>query len=331
VSFFGNEYVVLVPPAHPGTATLRAGQQIQAFATGATASLQDLLSNLDHLLVELHPAQLDAALTAIASALQGQGTSLGHTLVTGNHYLQGMLPLWPTVVADLQAFAPVADSFAAATPNLLQILANQTVTSQTVTGSADNVRNAISGGATLAGQADQLLNAIQTPFAILTADSTPFLQDLSQNPNEIAQVLGGLDNFATAFLAATANGPYLSATATVNVINPADLGVAILGGSPSSLINAIAAGLGPQYVNPPLYTAANCPHFGSLSNCGGVTTTGASIGAKSPVLASRVLPATAQTQAISQIYEAESGHAPADASVSALLLSPVLQALITRS
>ena len=329
VSFFGNEYIVLIPPDHPGTATVRAGQQIQALATGQTASIQALLSDLDHLLIALHPGQLDAALTALASAIQGQGTSLGQNLVHGNTYLQGMLPLWPTVVSDLQAFVPVANSFATSTPNLLQILANQTVTSQTVTGSAPAVRNAISGGATLAANANQLFNAIQAPFAILTADSAPFLEDLSQNPNEIAQLLAGLDNFAKAFLAASANGPYVTATANVNVLNPADLGIAVLGGSPSTLINAIAAGLGPSYVNPALYTSADCPRFGSLANCSGATAARVP-GSSGPVVA-RVLPAQAQTQAISQIFQAESGGAPANASVTSLLLSPVLQALITRS
>jgi len=314
VSFFGNEYIVLVPPAHPGAATVQAGQQIQALTTGETASLQALLSDLDHLLTALHPGQLDAALTALAGAIQGQGSSLGQNLVHGNTYLQGMLPLWPTVVADFEAFTKVANSFAISTPNLLQILANQTVTSQTVNNAAGNVKNAISGGAEIASESNQLFNAIQAPFAILTADSAPFLQDLSQNPTEIAQLLAGLDSFAKAFVAATANGPYLSATATVNVINPADLGIAVLGGSPSTLINAIAAGLGPSFVNPKLYTAADCPRFGPLANCNG----------------SGVLPASAQTQAISQIYQAESGQAPANASVSSLLLSPVLQTLITR-
>ncbi len=326
VSFFGNEYVVLVPPTHRGTGALRAGQQIKSLVTGQTASLQDLLSDLDHLLIELHPGQLDASLTALASALVGQGTSLGKNLVAGNKYLQGMLSLWPKAIADLEAFVPVANSFAEATPNLLQIFANQTVTSSTIDKSASTVRNAISGGAKLTQDANQLFDAIQSPFSILTADSVPFLEDLSQNPNEIADLLSGLDKFANAFLAATANGPYLSATATVNVINPADLGIAILGGSPSTLIDAISAGLGSQYVNPPLYTAADCPRFGSLSNCGGVTT-----GEDAAGSVSDVLPASAETQAVSQIYQSAAGRPPANASVSSLLLSPVLEGLVTRS
>ena len=322
VSFFGNEYVVLVPPAHPDRMSLRAQQQIQPVVSGQTASLQALLSNLDHLLIELHPGQLDAALTALASALVGQGTSLGKNFVAGNKYLEGMLSHWPKLVADFEAFVPVANSFAEATPNLLQILSNQTITSKTITSSASDVRNALSGGAKLTENADKLFDAIQAPFAVLTADSAPFLQDLSQNPDEISELLTGLDRFADAFLAAEADGPYLSVTTTVSVTNPADLGVAILGGSSSTLINAISAGLGKSYVNPPLYAPADCPHFGSLSNCGGGAT-GASVSA--------VLPAAAETGAVGQIYQSMTGRAPANSTVSSLLLSPVLEGLVNRS
>ncbi len=284
------------------------------------------MSTLDHLLIELHPGQLDAALTALSSALVGQGTSLGKNLVAGNRYLQGMLPLWPKVVADFEAFDPVANSFSAATPDLLQILANQTVTSKTINNSASSVRNAVSGGATLTEDADKLFDAIQSPFKVLTADAAPFLEDLSQNPYEIAELLSGLNKFANAFLAAEANGPYLSVTATVKVINPADLGIAILGGSPSTLIDAISSGLGTQYVNPPLYTAADCPRFGSLSNCGGAASSGEIAG-----LVSKVLPAAEETEAVGQIYQSVAGRPPANATVSSLLLSPVLEGMVTKS
>ena len=112
----------------------------------------------------------------------------------------------------------------------------------------------------------------------------------------------------------------------MKVINPADLGIAILGGSASTLIDAISSGLGTQYVNPPLYTAADCPRFGSLSNCGGATNGGEAAG-----LVSKVLPAAAETEAVGQIYQSVAGRPPANATVSSLLLSPVLEGLVTKS
>ena len=47
---------------------------------------------------------------------------------------------------------PVADQFAASTPDILSILANQTVTANTINDQAGEVRAAISGGATLTGE-----------------------------------------------------------------------------------------------------------------------------------------------------------------------------------
>ena len=86
-----------------------------------------------------------------------------------------MLPLWPTVVSNLNTLVPVANQFAASTPDILQILANQTTTAKTINGQAAGVRQALGGGEPSAGQTASLLTAIQQPFAILAADSGPFL------------------------------------------------------------------------------------------------------------------------------------------------------------
>ncbi len=346
VSFFGNEYIVLQPPANPGTQTLRPGQIIPPVSSGVTASLQDTLNSFDHLLNELHPGQLDAALTSLAGALQGQGTSLGQNFVRTNTYLKDMLPLWPTVVADLQKLVPVANGFAEATPNLIQILSNQTATSQVATGDANNLRLALSGGATLATDGAQLFEAIQQPFIVLAADSGPFLQDISQNPHQISQLLSGFNTWAQAWLAAEGiqpnglpvpgHGPYLNVTATVNVLNPADLALAVLGGS--NLQADIADGLGSKYVSPAPYTSANCPRFGRLEGCGGVTTaadtTPSAMAAQlmsQLSSASAILPEPAQTNAVNQIVTASTGHPSGNPAVSTLLLSPLLEGLATGS
>ncbi len=254
VSFFGDNYIVLVAPAHPGTATLRPGATIPALQVGQTASLQSTLGDLDTLLIKLHPAELDAALTALAGSLQGNGTSFGHNLVRANTYFKQMIPLWPTVVSNLQTLVPVANQFTASTPDILQILANQTVTAGTVDDQASEVRQAINGGETLTGQAAQLLTAIQQPYAVLAADSGPFLKAISQNPEEISQLLQGLDAWAQAWSAAEASGPYINLTQTQVVANPADLGLAVLGGPQAA--SYLEAGLGAGTVNPPTYSSA---------------------------------------------------------------------------
>jgi phospholipid/cholesterol/gamma-HCH transport system substrate-binding protein len=338
VSFFGDAYIVLVPPATTTGATLQNGQTIPAFETGQTASLQETLGDLDNLLLELHPSQLDAALTALAGALQGQGTSLGKNLDKGNTYFTEMLPLWPTVVANLKNLVPVANQFAASTPDILQILSNQTTTGQTIENQASEVRQAIGGGADLAGQASQLLNAIQQPYNILTADSAPFLQDISQNPHEIAALLQGFSSWANAWTAAESSGPYLNVSANVEVANPADLGLAILGGA--DMNSYLSDGLGPGYVNPAPYSGpgtvpvpsaqASSSQASSSLASSSVASTAAALSAAISSAPSQVLPEPAQSDAISQIVNSVTGSQTDSPAVSTLLLSPVLEGLVNR-
>ena len=321
VSFFGDAYIVLVAPAHPGTARLRPGATIPALQVGQTASLQATLGDLDNLLTKLHPGELDAALTALASSLQGNGTSLGHNFVRANTYFEQMLPLWPTVVSNLDTLVPVSDQFAASTPHLLQILANQTTTATTINDEASSVRQSIAGGESLTGQAAQLLDAIQQPYDVLAADSGPFLKAVSQSPEEISQLLQGLDDWATAWSAAESSGPYIDLTENQVVANPADLGLAVLGGPEASAY--LAAGLGAGVVNPPTYTSAGSIPADAAADRPS-TLMAAVSSAPAPVLAE-----PAQSDAVAQIVRALSGSRPVSSSVATLLLSPLLEGLVT--
>ena len=240
-----------------------------------------------------------------------------------NTYFQQMLPLWPTVVSNLNMLVPVANQFAASTPDILKIVANQTTTAKTITNQAAGVRSAIGGGETLSGEASQLLTAIQQPFNVLTADSGPFLTAISQNPDEISQLLHGLDAWANAWTSAESSGPYLDLTQTEVVANPADLGLAVLGGPQAAAY--LSGGLGSGFVNPPTYSSAG-PVLTDTSPSVSSASTVATEASTAPVLSE-----PAQTQAVSQIVSAVSGSAPPSSAVSTLLLSPVLESLVTRS
>jgi phospholipid/cholesterol/gamma-HCH transport system substrate-binding protein len=322
VSVFGDPDLILAPPANLNGAALQAGAVIPALTTGATASLQSTLGDLDTLLVGLHPADLDAALTALAGALQGEGASLGQNLDKANTYLIQMLPLWPTVVSDLKTLVPVSNQFAASTANILTILSNQTTTGETIASDASGVNEALGGGAQLAAEATQLLQDIEQPYAVLAADAGSFFQAVSQSPTEISRLLGGLDAWAKAWTAAEASGPYLDLETDVVVANPADLGLAVLGGP--DVDSYLSGGLGAGYVNPATYSGAGTITTAAVS---GESATGELLSslasAPTPVMAE-----PAETTAVSQIVAGATGSAPANASVATLLLGPVLESLV---
>jgi phospholipid/cholesterol/gamma-HCH transport system substrate-binding protein len=333
LSIFGNQYVVLVPPSAP-RGLLANGQTVRALTQGPTANVQVTLAELDRLLVQIHPAELFSSLSALADALQGEGQSIGVTLVRFNSYLKTMDPLWPQTISDFKLLVPVAGNVAAATPDLVATLANLTVTGTTVSSQAAAIDQLFVDGTQFSGLTTGLLTNIESPYDALAAASGPFLQSLSQTPTTIAQILQGLDAWARTWVAAEANGPYLSLTASpLQVHNAADLALGVLGGA--NVASLYSGALGPQYVNPPTYTAADCPRYGSLAgpNCGGLQAARTAadnrlIAALGPV---SILPAPAEKRATATIATGLAGGTPPpSADVATLLLSPVLSDLVVK-
>jgi virulence factor Mce-like protein len=320
LSVFGNQAVQLVAPVAVGGPHLTAGQTIPALASGPTASLQATLGDLDNLLNALHPAEMNAALTALATALRGQGQSLGDTFARSSLYIRQMLPLIPTIESNFRLLAPVADRLASATPDVLGILSNLTVTNQTYTADQSQLHQALIGGATAAAQSSQILSVIQSPWSRLLADSGPLFADVTQNATEIAQILSGLDTWAKAWSASESHGPFLTLTSSLSVANPADVVRAALGDPAADTL--FAEGLGAGLVDPPTYTAANCPiRYGP--------TPGPCITGPSPA-ASSLIPASRQQEAVATIAAGlDHGERPTSPAVASLLLSPVLQAMVS--
>ena len=316
ISVFGNQAVQLVAPANLTGPHLRAGQVIPAVASGPTASLQATLGDLDNLLTELHPAEMDQALTALATALNGEGHSLGQTFDRSSTYLEQMLPLIPTIEDNFARLAPVADQLTSATPDVLGFLANLTVVNRTYTANAPQLHQSLVGGAAAAGQTAQILSTIQKPLAQLLAGSGPLFQDVTQNATEIAQILSGLNTWAVAWSASESHGPFLTLTSSLNVNNPADVVRAALGDPSADAL--FAAGIGSTEVNPPTYSSANCPIvYGPVP--------GPCIGPG----AGSLVPASQQQQAVSAIASGlNGGQRPSSPTVASLLLSPLLQSLV---
>ncbi|HEV8063973.1 MAG TPA: MCE family protein, partial [Acidimicrobiales bacterium] len=318
VSFFGDAYIVLQAPPALGTAALSPGATIPALQSGQSASLQATLGDLDSLLVQLHPADLDAALTALAGSLQGEGTSLGQNLDQANKYFTDMQKLWPEVLSDLKTFVPVSTALQASTSNILTIISNQTTTAGTLDSEEPSVKEAIGGGATAATETAKLLAAIQEPYDILAADSGPFLQDVSQSPTEISRLLAGLSAWATAWSAAEGSGPYLKLTTNVVVANPADLGLAALGGPEA--VEYLADGLGPGYVNPATYGSAGTIPGGAAA---------AALAKDVTASSAPMLDGQAESRAVAEIVSAMSDQGPGSAAASTLLLAPLLTSMVS--
>ncbi len=323
LSIFGNQYVDLEPPSSPSSGHVANGELIRAIAVNSPASLQDTLADLDDVLNSIHPSQLDQILTSVATALSDQGGKLGTTFNYASAYLAKMLPLLPTFETDLRLLSPVANHLAGSTRSILQVLANFSVTSKTVTSERNQVHDVLVAGASVSGQGAALLTKIERPWDQLLTASGPLLADVSQSPTEIADVLEGLNSWSKAWAAAERNGPYLSLTSTVSLANAPDLVLATLGANdPNALF---AGGIGPGLVDPPTYAAGSCPSFSCAAGSqpeqgapggGGSTATTAAVNAGT-------LAEPQQERAVALVAAGlDKGRAPASPAVATLLLGP---------
>lgn len=141
-TLFGERYVALIVSsggAHPAYCVpdqppgpIKAGQTICQDDSKRYAELQHVLADLMPLLQALRPAELNATLNALATALSGHGTEIGNDIAKAATYLHEINPHVRQLVDDLDKLGKVAVEYDRAAPALLDTLTNLQTTSRSV-------------------------------------------------------------------------------------------------------------------------------------------------------------------------------------------------------
>jgi len=129
-TLFGEKYVSLVVPETGPSGSIRAGAVIDR--TQVATELEEVLADLYPLLRTVQPTELNATLTALATALQGRGELLGKNLETLDGYLKRINPQIPALLEDLRLTAQVSDTYADILPQVAQILDDTVKTTGTL-------------------------------------------------------------------------------------------------------------------------------------------------------------------------------------------------------
>lgn len=138
-TLFGQKYISFVRPAHPSGSSLADGDVIPADRVETNVELSRILANLFPLLRSVQPADLNATLNALSTALQGRGERIGETMDKLDSYLGVVDAHLPTLRKDLVLLAQVADTYDIAAPDLIGMLRNVTVTGKTVLEEKDDL------------------------------------------------------------------------------------------------------------------------------------------------------------------------------------------------
>ena len=265
LSVFGNQYIDLVSPSGVGVGVgvghLTAGHVIPADDSYASSSEQATFGDLYNILTAIHPAQLDAALSAVATALRGNGAAIGGAIDQIDGYLSALQPRLPVLVDDLRLLASVAGHVARDTPALVDALSSVTTTASTITAEQLPFGQALTQGSALVGTANDLIAADASSINVLATKMQPLLAAVAARPGALPQIARGLAAWSKAWGGAVGPGPYLNFEILLPIPDPYSFLAAAEGGptGPSFAKRAFK-----DYLNPLPYSAADCPRYPGL-------------------------------------------------------------------
>ena len=195
-TLFGQKFVSLVLPEQPSTTPISDGAVIPADRVETNVELSRILAELFPLLRSVRPADLNATLNALATALGGRGEQLGETMDELDTYLGRIGAHLPTLREDLVKLADVAHTYDVAAPDLLAVLDNVTTTATTI---VDNKKQLGTFFADLGGLADtgtKVLRDNETQLIRVGQLSAPMLNLLAVYSPEFPCLLQGAAKYA---------------------------------------------------------------------------------------------------------------------------------------
>ncbi|MFD0136255.1 MCE family protein [Streptomyces sp. NPDC127159] len=190
-TLFGEKYVDLVAPADAAR-PIQAGDVITQDRTKVGIEVQQLMNDLLPLLRTVQPGELNATLSAFATALEGRGDRIGDNLTRVEDYLRRLNPHMPSLKEDITRFADVAEVYGDAAPDLMRILRNTVTTSRTIVEKKDQLASALRATASMAGTANDFLSENGSRLITLGRVSRPTLELFARYSPEYPCLFKGL-------------------------------------------------------------------------------------------------------------------------------------------
>lgn len=202
-TLFGEKYVELVIPTSPSSTSLKEGDRITQ--TALPIEVERVLNDIYPLLESIKPAELNATLNAIATALEGRGEAIGENIETLDAYLKRFNPQVPELVEDIKLLAEVSETYADVTPQIAATLRSTVKTGKTLLSKQQTLNAFLKDTASFSDTAEAFLDANGDNIVRLGKISAPQTKLLNRYSPEFPCLLNGLVDQAP-FLASTFRG-----------------------------------------------------------------------------------------------------------------------------
>jgi len=191
-TLFGEKFVALVAPGRPSGARIAEGDVIPQDRSTTAIELETVLDNLLPLLRTIQPEKLNATLNAFATALEGRGERIGENLELVDGYFTEFNPRLETFKTDITGLADVSQIYADAAPDLVRMLRNFSVTTQTVAERSQSYAGFLAGTAGFARTTQDFLSENEQRIIQVNAVGRPTLALLAKYSPEYPCLLQGL-------------------------------------------------------------------------------------------------------------------------------------------
>jgi virulence factor Mce-like protein len=184
-TLFGEKYVALVPPTGAQGQHIKAGDVIARDKTAVGIEIEKVLNDALPLLQAVDPADLNATLNTLATALEGRGAEIAGTLTQLDGYLKKLNPSVPKLMDALTKLTQVAQLYGDATPDLVRALRNLTITGNTVVEKQVQLQQFFGDVQTLSTTGNTFLKANEDRVIRLGEVSKPVLDLLERYSPEV--------------------------------------------------------------------------------------------------------------------------------------------------
>lgn len=170
-TLFGNKFVSLTSPTNPTPQRITPQQVIDA--RSVTVEINTLFETITSIAQKVDPVKLNLTLSAAANALSGLGDKFGQSILNANAILDDVNPQQPQVRRDIQKFADLAETYAAASPDLFDFLNNAVVTARTLNKQRQDLDTTLLAAAGFGNTGAEIFKKGQPYFVRGIADLVP--------------------------------------------------------------------------------------------------------------------------------------------------------------
>jgi virulence factor Mce-like protein len=194
-TLFGERFVNLQIPDHPGSARMADGDVIGQDRSANAIELQKVIDDTLPLLQAVQPQDLSYTLGAVADALRGRGKSLGENLASTGQYFGHVNTVLPQLQSDISELADFADTYQSAADDLLAVLDNLSITNKTLVDQQAQLRRTFSVVDASSNVTAGFLEKNEQNLISLAQTSRPVLGVFAKYSPEYPCLLNGLTRF----------------------------------------------------------------------------------------------------------------------------------------